>query len=190
MLHQILDVFKYLVLPTVLIAAAACSGAEGETAREADAFDITLTSPAFQQGEAIPVKYTCDGEDISPPLQWVNLPAGAANLALVMDDPDAPNRTWVHWVMFDLPSGTAGLPEGASPAAGQPGGGIQGANSWNRNSYGGPCPPSGTHRYFFTLYALDTPLGLSADADKEEVLSAMEGHILGQGQLMGTYKRQ
>lgn len=147
---------------------------------------IGLTSPVFKNGEAIPQKYSCDGEDISPPLHWDNVPAGTTSLALILDDPDAPRGTWVHWVLYNIPPDTNDLPENVAPVDSLPGGGSQGNNSWKRVGYGGPCPPGGTHRYFFKIYALDTLLNLDAGATKEDVLRAIEGHILAQGQLMGT----
>lgn len=144
---------------------------------------MALTSPAFNQEQAIPEKYSCDGEDISPALDWFGTPEGTVSLALIMDDPDSPGGTWVHWVLFNLPMDLSGLREGMT------GVGLDGSNSWNRAGYGGPCPPSGTHRYVFKLYALDLALDLEAGADKAAVLSAMDGHILGEAALMGTYSR-
>jgi len=149
-----------------------------------------LTSPAFADGGAIPRTYTCDGQDISPMLQWSNTPPGVQSFALIADDPDAPGGVWVHWVLYDLPSGTRALPEGLPPEAALPDGSRQGKNSWGRVGYGGPCPPGGTHRYFFKLYALDTTLNLASGATKEQLLKAMEGHSLAEVQLMGTYSRQ
>ena len=149
-----------------------------------------LTSSAFVAGESIPRKYTCDGDDVSPPLGWSDPPAGTQSLALVCDDPDAPVGTWIHWVLYDLPAETRGLPEAVPSDADLAGGGRSGENSWRRLGYGGPCPPSGTHRYFFKLYALDTTLDLSAGASKKQVLKAMEGHVLAQAELMGTYSRK
>ena len=144
---------------------------------------MALTSPAFNNEEAIPEKYSCDGEDISPELDWFGTPEGTVSLALIMDDPDAPGGSWVHWVLYNLPMDLSGLREGMV------GVGLDGTNSWNRTGYGGPCPPTGTHRYFFKLYALDKNLKLESGADKGTVLEAMEGHILGQAELMGTYSR-
>ena len=149
-----------------------------------------LTSTAFAPGEPIPQKYTCDGEDISPPLQWSDPPQGTQSFALIADDPDAPLGTWVHWVLYNLPAETRALPEAVPPQAELPDGSRHGQNSWRRLDYGGPCPPSGTHRYFFKLYALDTVLDLKAGANKKQVLKAMEGHILAQTELMGVYSRQ
>jgi len=149
-----------------------------------------LTSPAFAHGETIPCKYTCDGEDISPPLRWSDPPQGTQSLALIADDPDAPIGTWVHWVLYNLPAETRGLPEAIPPDADLPDGSRHGRNSWRRLGYGGPCPPSGTHRYFFKLYALDTVLDLVASASKKQLLRTMERHILAQAELMGVYARQ
>jgi Raf kinase inhibitor-like YbhB/YbcL family protein len=150
---------------------------------EEEPMDMALTSPVFNEGEAIPVKFSCDGEDISPELDWFGIPEGTVSLALIMDDPDAPVGIWVHWVVYNMPMDLSGLREGMT------GVGIDGTNSWNQTGYGGPCPPSGTHRYFFTLYALDINLDLDPGATKEALLAAMEGHILGQAELMGTYSR-
>ena len=149
-----------------------------------------LMSPVFVAGEAIPLKYTCDGDDVSPPLAWSDPPAGTQSFALICDDPDAPVGTWVHWVLYDLPADARELPEAVPSDAELPDGGRQGNNSWPRIGYGGPCPPSGSHRYFFKLYALDTVLGLDAGATKKELLRAVEGHVLAQVELMGTYSRQ
>ena len=149
-----------------------------------------LTSPAFAHGEPIPRKYTCDGEDISPSLRWSDPPQGTQNLALIADDPDAPIGTWVHWVLYNLPAETRGLPEAIPPDADLPDGSQHGQNSWRRLGYGGPCPPSGTHRYFFKLYALDAVLDLVASASKKQLLRAMERHVLAQAELMGVYARR
>jgi Raf kinase inhibitor-like YbhB/YbcL family protein len=149
-----------------------------------------LTSSAFAAGGSIPSRYTCDGEDISPPLAWTDPPQGTQSFALICDDPDAPVGTWVHWVLYNLPAETQTLPGAVPPDADLPGGGQHGENSWRRLGYGGPCPPSGTHRYFFKLYALDTVLDLAAGAGKKQLLRAMEGHILAQAELMGVYARK
>ncbi|RII30394.1 MAG: YbhB/YbcL family Raf kinase inhibitor-like protein [Geobacter sp.] len=146
---------------------------------------LNITSPAFAAGGAIPARYTCDGEGISPQLAIGTIPSGTKSLALIMDDPDAPMGTWVHWVVWNLPAQTREIQENSLPA-----GASQGKNSWSRNSYGGPCPPSGTHRYFFKLYALDRVLNLGASADKSNLERAMEGHTLARGELMGTYRRR
>ena len=151
---------------------------------------MTITSSAFRPGQPIPGKYTCEGEDVSPPLQWSDLPAGAKSLSLISDDPDAPVGTWVHWVVYELPLTTRELTEKVSTSQILPDGAKQGRNDFKRVGYGGPCPPPGKpHRYYFKLYALDTDLGLKPGATKQDLLRAMEGHILAEAQLMGTYQR-
>ncbi len=151
---------------------------------------LELTSTAFSQGAEIPEKYTCDGVDVSPPLSWRSPPEGTESLALIMDDPDAPMGTWVHWVVYDIPADRGSLSEGVPADEPLSDGSLQGKNGWQRDGYGGPCPPSGSsHRYVFTLYALDTELGLEAGATKGSVLDAMDGHVLAQGELIGTYTR-
>ena len=145
-----------------------------------------LTSVAFAAGEPIPAKYTCDGANVSPPLAWSDAPPGTQSLALIMDDPDAPAGTWDHWLLFNIPANVRNLPE----QAGAPAGSVDGKNGWGRTGYGGPCPPRGTHRYFFKLYALAAKLDLPAGANKSQLLRAMKTHILAQAELMGTYARQ
>lgn len=154
-----------------------------------DAMKLELTSPAFAHGQPIPVRYTCKGEDISPALAWGEPPAGTQSFALIMDDPDAPVGTWVHWVLFNIPASARGLSEAFPTDASLPDGSLNGTNSWGRTGYGGPCPPSGTHRYFFKLYALDEPLAINAGADKGELEKAMVGHILASAELMGTFSK-
>ena len=163
---------------------ATVSPEEGE-----QAMPFVLTSTVFKQGESIPERYSCDGEDISPALEWTDPPAGTQSLALILDDPDAPGGTWVHWVLFSIPAAARGLSEGVSDPAEQSDGGRHGENSWGQPGYGGPCPPGGTHRYFFKLYALDQELDLAALSSKAELEAAMQGHILAQAELMGTYSR-
>ena len=148
-----------------------------------------LTSTVFAPGESIPRKYTCDGEDISPPLRWSDPPQDTRSFALIADDPDAPRGTWVHWVLYNLPAETRALPEAVPPDADLPDGSRHGQNTWPRLGYGGPCPPSGTHRYFFKLYALDTVLDLKSGASKKALARAMQGHVLDQAELMGLYSR-
>jgi len=150
-----------------------------------DADSLSLSSPEFADGGVIPRRYTCDGDDVSPPLSWSGAPADAASLALIMDDPDA--RGWVHWVVYDITtSATGSLPAGwAASADASP----QGTNGWGRLGYGGPCPPSGTHRYAFRLVALDRELALPGAPTAREVLDAAAGHILGEASLTGTYRR-
>jgi Raf kinase inhibitor-like YbhB/YbcL family protein len=150
---------------------------------------LVLRSAGFVDGDWIPCKYTCEGQDLSPPLQWVNVPKGTKSFALVADDPDAQVGTWVHWVLYDVPAEKDGLAEGipAEPVLGD--GAKHGKNSWGSLGYGGPCKPGGVHRYILKLYALDRPLGLGVGASKEEVLSATRGHVLAQAGLMGRYAR-
>ena len=151
---------------------------------------MQLTSTAFKQGEPIPVQYTCDGKDISPPLKWSGAPTAAKSLVLIADDPDAPVGTWVHWVVYDLPPGTRELAEDISKSQHISGGAKQGLNDFKHLGFGGPCPPRGkAHRYFFKLYALNTALSLPAGATRKEVDRAMKGHILSGAAWMGTYKR-
>lgn len=133
--------------------------------------------------------YTCDGEDMSPQLSWEDAPGDTESFALISDDPDAPGRTWVHWVIYDIPGTTKSLPAGMPRHDHPPAGGTQGNNDFRRIGYGGPCPPGGTHRYYFNLYALDTTLNLKPGATKKELLDAMDGHILEECRLMGTYFR-
>lgn len=151
---------------------------------------IRLISSAFAEGQAVPKKHTCEGTDVSPPLEWTGIPEGTKSIALVCDDPDAPMGTWVHWVVFNLAPDTTSLTENLPKTPKLDDGTLQGVNDFKRSGYGGPCPPPGKpHRYFFKLYALDTSLDLGEGAGKKDVEKAMVGHILGQGQLMGTYKR-
>ncbi len=148
---------------------------------------LKISSPAFTNGGAIPSKFSCDDSDISPALTWSEPPAGTQSFALIMDDPDAPMGTWVHWILYNIPASTRNLIEGTPTGHQLSDGSLQGKTSAGSTGYHGPCPPSGTHRYFFKLYALDTTLSLSSKADKKELLTAMEGHILGNAELMGTF---
>jgi len=150
---------------------------------------IKLTSSAFKEGAMIPARYTCDGKDISPPLNWSEVPEGTQSFALICDDPDAPIGTWVHWVVYNIPDNVTAFPENVPPHKSVMGNILQGMTDFRRIGYGGPCPPRGTHRYYFKIYALDTMLNLPAGATKRELLRAMEGHILVEGQLMGRYGR-
>jgi Raf kinase inhibitor-like YbhB/YbcL family protein len=150
---------------------------------------MEIKSPVFEQGEIIPKMYTCDGADVSPPLEWSSAPEGTKSFALICDDPDAPVGTWVHWVVYDLPGSTTKLPENIPPERTLADGGKQGITDFRRIGYGGPCPPSGTHRYFFKLYALDTTVDLDPGATKDQLLKAIQEHILSEAQLMGKYRR-
>lgn len=154
---------------------------------------LILESPAFPDGGPIPIEYTCDGRDISPPLAWHGVPEGTQSLVLIVDDPDAPDpraprMTWVHWVLYNLPPQTTGLPAGMR-GADLPAGTREGINDWKRGGYGGPCPPIGRHRYFHKLYALDIELSSPARATKPGIEAAMQGHVLDQSVLIGTYQK-
>ena len=153
---------------------------------------MNMTSSAFNPGGDIPTRFTCEGSDTAPPLAWRDVPDGTRSLALIVDDPDAPDpahpqRTWVHWVLYDIPPSASGLPEGGRPL---PEGTREGENDWGRTGYGGPCPPIGRHRYFFKLYALDSMLSDQHTPTKAALEKAMHGHVLAQADLMGTYQKQ
>lgn len=155
---------------------------------------LTLTSPSFTDGGAIPAKHTCEGDDVSPALSWSGVPTSAKSLVLIVDDPDAPDpakpqRVWVHWVLFNLPPDSSGLAEGVAEA-GLPKGAGSGLNDWGRKGFGGPCPPIGRHRYFHKLYALDTRLDGLSEPRKAEVEAAMKGHVLAEAVLVGTYQKK
>ncbi len=161
----------------------------GFSEREGYAMELNIKSSAFEEGALIPEKYTCDGEDVSPPLSWTQPPKETKSMVLICDDPDAPMGTWVHWVLFGLSPDTLELAEGVSHEKEVLGGVKQGLNDFRRYGYGGPCPPGGTHRYFFKLYAVDTQVDLNAGATKNEILNAIKGHVLAEGELMGRYSR-
>lgn len=177
--------------------AAACGAllalATGAGAARGGDMSLKLSSPAFEHQGEVPVRHTCEGADVSPSLAWEGVPAGAKSLALIVDDPDAPDprapkMTWVHWVLYDLPAASGGLPEGV--AGGQlPPGTREGTNDWKRTGWGGPCPPIGRHRYFFKLYALDTVLPDLGQPTKAQLERAMDGHVLARGELVGTYQK-
>lgn len=163
---------------------------EPEPTPEPEEIEMTITSSAFQYGEAIPEKYSCEGQDVSPELTWGGVPEGTQSLALILDDPDAPGGTFNHWVIYNIPVGTLELAEAISKTSELSDGTMQGRNSFGSTGYGGPCPPPGlAHHYYFTIYALDITLDLGAGASKTQVLAAMEGHILAQAETMGTYQR-
>jgi hypothetical protein len=176
---------KRTLIPA-LLALLLAAAAEEET------MALEIRSAAFAPNGSIPVRYTCQGDDVSPPLAWSGVPAGTKSLVLIVDDPDAPDprapkRVWVHWVLFNLPPASGGLPEGVRQL---PAGTSEGVNDWERTGYGGPCPPIGRHRYFHKLYALDTLLvGLSRPT-KAQLEAAMAGHILAQAELVGTYQKE
>lgn len=175
----------------VLAMFADIAGIGQSQSKTQPAMKLEITSTAFQQGTPIPARFTCDGEDVSPPLKWTGAPPETKSFALICDDPDAPIGTWVHWVLWNLPASAASLPQGAEKTNQLPAGTAQGANDFKRTVYGGPCPPgSKPHHYFFKLFALDTTLSLKPGSKKKDLLKAIEGHVLAQGELMGTYTRQ
>ena len=144
---------------------------------------MKISSSAFADGSAIPAKYTCDGSDTCPQFSFTDVPPNAKSLALIMDDPDAPGGTFDHWIVWNIPANTTAIAEGKAPQ------GVAGKNGFGKSGYGGPCPPSGEHRYFFKLYALDTTLNLSASSKKSDLQNAMKDHTVGQAQIVGRYKR-
>ena len=189
--HFLLQVQYWL--GSVALLTMGCGGGKGDRSPFAQLqapITLKLESSAFSSNGMIPAQYTCDGADISPALHWDNPPAGTRSLALVVDDPDAPLRTFTHWLLYDLPAETRQLPEGLPQQPLLPDGGTQGKSDFGRHGYGGPCPPGGTHRYFFRLFALDTRLDLPSEATKQELITAMEDHILATGELVGRYSRQ
>jgi hypothetical protein len=170
------------------------AGPASNSAAQERAMTLTLTSQAFRQGDDIPTRHTCQGADVSPPLAWSDMPVNARSLALIVDDPDAPDpaaprMTWVHWVLYNIPPTVTGLPEGVAGAA-LPSGTLEGTNDWQRTAYGGPCPPVGRHRYFHKLYALDTVLPDLGRPSKTMLEKAMKGHVLTHTELVGTYQKR
>ncbi len=178
----------FVFFPVFLLSILAFANPEKEISEA-----MELISPNFKNQTEIPRKHTCDGADISPELQWTGMPDGAKSLALIVDDPDAPDpanpkRTYVHWVLYNIPASSASLPEGFQ-GQGSPGGILNGLNDWKRTGYGGPCPPIGTHRYFHKLYALDVMLPDLKNPTKQQLEKAMDGHILKKAELVGLYHR-
>ena len=181
---------KIIFAATLLAGFLTACNAENPSTNGAT-MKIHITTTAFAEGQPIPSRHAYDQQDISPALQWSGVPPAAKSLALICDDPDAPMGTWVHWVLYDLPPVGTGLGEGVPKTPQLPNGAKQGVNDYKKIGYGGPCPPPGKpHRYFFKLYALDTLLALKPGATKKDLLKAMEGHVLAEGQLMGTYQRK
>lgn len=172
-MHRITFLFFFFLLLFYPVCLNAGSNKEA---------DMKITSPSFENNSDIPSKFTCEGNDVSPALVIENIPAGTKSLALIVDDPDAPGKTWVHWVVYDIPV-TNKIEEGSIP-------GKQGINDFDREDWGGPCPPSGTHRYYFKAYALDQMLGLDEGIDKISLEEAMEGHVLAKAEMMGLYKKK
>jgi Raf kinase inhibitor-like YbhB/YbcL family protein len=150
---------------------------------------MILKSKAFVEGGNIPTLYTCDGRDVSPPLSWEEVPVETRYLALICEDPDAPAGLWIHWVIYNIPVSESGLAENVPRKSSLDNGAVQGKNTARQTGYGGPCPPGGTHRYYFRLYALDSPLNIGPEVRKDDVVKAMEGHITGTAELMGRYSR-
>ena len=167
----------------VVIQAVCFSSAMGKGGMKM--VEMQIRSPAFVMNGYIPARYTCDGTDVNPPLEFADVPAGTKSLALIVDDPDAPVGMWVHWVVWNIDPATREIAEDSVPS-----GAGQGKNDWKRNNYGGPCPPSGVHRYFFKLYAMDVKLNLGSGATKAELEKAMQGHILANSELIGLFKRR
>jgi len=171
---------------SLLVVFVGIQISEAFTAKEAATMsELTISSLAFGHNGNIPAKNTCDGQDVNPSLTIRNVPPGAKSLALIVDDPDAPAGTWVHWVLWNVAPDTSDIKEGSVPK-----GAIQGINDFRKHAYGGPCPPSGTHRYFFKLYALDSLLNLGPNSRKAELEKAMQGHIISQAEIIGLYKRK
>jgi len=191
------NLMRALCLASMILSIAGISvTCQSETAEKTakskgkDKMGFTLTSTAFVHGGNIPSQYTCDGVDISPQLAWFGVPDSTKSFALICDDPDAPVGNWVHWVLYNIPSEAREIKEKISNDAKLPNGAQHGFNDFRKFGYGGPCPPGGTHRYFFKLYALDTMLYLTGKVTKQNLLDAMKGHILGQAELMGKYSRK
>jgi Raf kinase inhibitor-like YbhB/YbcL family protein len=195
--------------PFLLLLSVACGGGAStdkdttssappsamstDTSSRRQTVSLEVTSSAFKQGGVIPARYTCEGDDASPPIAWNGAPSRTQSLAMIVDDPDAPDpakpqRVYVHWVIYGISPTTTSLPENASKK-GMPAGAQQGKNDFGKQQYGGPCPPIGRHRYFFKLYALDTQPTFVSAPTKADLLAAMEGHIIAQGELMGTYQK-
>jgi Raf kinase inhibitor-like YbhB/YbcL family protein len=180
------------LFPLLLVTVTSCgsSALHSEQGHDPSPSGFRIESAAFKEGAFIPSRFSCQGENISPALKWTDPPAGARSFALIVEDPDAPAGVWTHWVVFNLPAQARAMDENAPQQAELPNGGLQGLTSFGSVGYGGPCPPPGrAHRYFFRLYALDTVLSLQAGAAKQDVLAALKGHILGEAQLMGRFKR-
>lgn len=176
-----------LFLITILFIGAGCSSQKQPVSVEQDFLinkNMKLTSPAFEHNGSIPSQYTCDGANINPALQIAEIPEGAQSLVLIMDDPDAPMGTWVHWTIWNIDPKITEIAENSVPS-----GGVEGITSFGKSGYGGPCPPSGTHHYVFKLYALDTKLDLAASIDAKSLEQAMSGHVLDQVELIGLYSR-
>lgn len=181
---------RVIVLMIVVLAVGALIGGSTVCALSRNVSKLTVTSTAFRDGETIPTKYTADGANVSPPLSISGVPSGSKSIALICDDPDAPRGTFVHWVLFNWPVREKSIPENVPPVQKLANGAMQGKNDFGRIGYGGPAPPSGVHRYYFKVYALDIKLDLKPGSTKQQLEKAMKDHIVGKGQLMGRYGRK
>jgi Raf kinase inhibitor-like YbhB/YbcL family protein len=186
--------FRFSIIALLLSSCGRSPSTESILPEDPKMNTIRLQSPAFPGGGTIPKLHTCDGKDVSPPLAWSGVPENARSLALICEDPDAPRGTWTHWVIFDIPASVKELGEGVPAqervkvtAGGETA--LQGKNDFDKVGYGGPCPPSGTHRYFFRIYALDTELSLGPGTTRQDLLRSIQGHVLAEGDLMGRYSR-
>jgi Raf kinase inhibitor-like YbhB/YbcL family protein len=189
MLKNILKSSRVKISIPFILFCCVVMNQDGVIGKEGYAMKLDIKSAAFGEGDLIPRKYTCDGADVSPPLSWSQPPEGTKSMMLICDDPDAPMGTWVHWVLYGLSPDTLELSENVPDDKEVLGGAKHGVNDFRKYGYGGPCPPGGTHRYFFKLYAVDTEVDLNPGASKDEVLGAIKGHVLAEGQLMGRYSR-
>lgn len=182
-------ILNALLLVLIIVPLSSADSGHYQKIKKGKQMEFKIFSSAFADGAMVPVQYTCDGVNESPPLSWSGAPKETKTFALIVDDPDAPRGDWVHWMVFNIPASTTSLKENASMSGNFTQGIVQGVNDFRRNYYGGPCPPSGTHRYFFKLYALDIALALNDSANKKLLLEAMKGHILAEAHLIGKYKR-
>jgi Raf kinase inhibitor-like YbhB/YbcL family protein len=178
-----------IAFPLFALVLAACTTASNPSPTQEAPMALTLSSSAFAPGKSIPDEFSCKGRNISPALAWTGAPANTASFAVILDDPDAPSGTFTHWVIYNIPAASQSLAQGVAPQPTFDDGAAQGRNSGNRQYYEGPCPPSGTHHYYFRLYALDTRLDLPPGATVDQLRKAMQGHILAQGELMGTFSK-
>lgn len=189
--NPIVNLRRFLLISLAFVFSGIITALSTQVSAQEESMALQITSPVFEHEGKIPSVYTCEGEDISPPLVWSGAPAGTLSMALIVSDPDAPDphapkMVWDHWLLYNLPADSNGLPEAASSL---PAGTLGGLNSWKRTGYGGPCPPIGRHRYFFRIYALDTALPDLGKPNRLQLEQAMEGHILGEATLMGTYQK-
>jgi Raf kinase inhibitor-like YbhB/YbcL family protein len=181
------DIYKYIIFIFSLVLLTNINCAQNNSGRIK--MEIKIQSSAFKNEGNIPSKFTCDDKNVSPQLSWSTEVSGIRSFALIVDDPDAPGGDFVHWVVYNIPANIKELPEGSKASKNDPGGILMGRNGFGSIGYGGPCPPSGTHRYYFKIYGLDDVLPFSAGVGKKDLLKAMEGHIIARGELMGRYKR-